>query len=192
MSYDYNDALLTTALQSFKSNLTLPAKGKQTYLEDHIRSCWIDALKITGKSCYAESKSFQDVSFVWSSVQQIKGSPLPVPCSSELSVLGILWEDGIHSMSADLDAVVSAIPESLSVDQSQQATLVAVLCTYHAGHCWLNKDAELGHWSMHDASASRSQVFGTWAQAQEKLSSSGRSRHPLHPVRILTTACASS
>ncbi len=144
-------------------------------MEEHIRSCWTDALKISGESCSTDSKPSHDVSFVWSSVQQIKGSRLNLPCSSELSVLGILWEDGIHSMSADLDAVVSAIPEALSVDQSQQLTLAAVFCTYHAGHCWLNKDAELGHWSMHDASASRSQIFGTWTQAQEKLSSSGRS-----------------
>jgi hypothetical protein len=174
MSNDNNDALLTTALESFKSNLTLPAKGKQTYLEEHIRTCWKDALKTNEKSCPTELKACQDVSFVWSSVQQIKGSRLNLPLSSELSVLGVLWEDGVHSMSADLDAVVSAIPEAVSVDQSHQSALVAVLCTYHAGHCWLNRDAELGHWSMHDASVSRSQVFGTWAQAQEKLSSSGR------------------
>ena len=165
-----SDAPISEALDHFRSNICLPSKGKQMYLDEHIRS--LRANIVIGVDEEGRSlKSSNSVEIVWIKVHEIKEPHRCVSCSSELSIIGVQWEEGVHCMSSELDDVMSAITEVIT-DGVDVSRLDSVLCTYRAGHCWILHDMAHGGWYTLDAS--RSLIFGSWTQVVEKLSSSGR------------------
>jgi hypothetical protein len=168
-----NDVLqISRVFERLRAEISLPSKGKQNYLEEYVRSIWMQATAEGYSKDYASndmiSKNPETVDLVWSQIMQIRETLRNLQCHSMVSILGVLWDEGIHCMSSELDDIVLSVTEFIS-DGSQ---LVGVFCTYNTGHCWLLKDLLQSQWYMHDGS--KNQLFGTWPQSVDKLSSTGR------------------
>ena len=168
------DRFLSKLFDRLRSDLCLPQKEKQTYLEEHVQSVWA---AVCIEDCRDKISKYSDhIEFSWSHLKNVREVLRDMPSSPLISIFGVIWDEGVHSMSSELDDLVLSVTEFLC-DERQ---LVAVFCTYNAGYCWLLNDVTESQWFMHDGP--RNQVFGTWPQAVEKLSSTGRFIAPVESM----------